>query len=141
MSNDTPSFDPPILRRLRGGLFAVVGLAVLIFCGVWLVQTRSFVRSAQAASGVVVSLNAGGSHPQVRFTTAAGLTLDYPQNGLIFGYAVGDAVPVLYDPNRPRSACINSFAALWGMQMMLALLGAVFVFTGLAVLRRSKFID
>ncbi len=73
-----------------------------------------FLEVAQAVDGQVERLNAGGSHPQVAFTTATGQRISYPQGGMIFGYEPGQPVRVLYDPARLRlEPVLDTFGALW----------------------------
>lgn len=120
--------DNQALRTVKIIVFTVVGLALMVGAVCWAVSTRRFVAQAVAAPGVVIRLNAGGAHPQVRFTTAAGQTIEYPQGGMIWAYRVGDKVKVLYVPENPAgSAVLNRPGALWGFVAMDFLLGAAFV--------------
>ena len=116
------------LRTLKIIVFTVVGVALMVGA-VWRASaTRRFVARAASAAGEVTKLNAGGSHPEVRFTTAAGQVIEYPQGGMISGYRVGDRVEVLYEPESPRSsAVLNRPGALWGFTLTTFLMGAVFV--------------
>jgi hypothetical protein len=41
---------------------------------------------------------------------------------------IGDKVDVLYDPQNPRKASLNSFGALWGFPALLLILGLIFTF-------------
>ena len=129
MSTQLP--PPPegaALRTFKVVLFTGVGVALMAGTLGAAAATRNFVARARSATGQVVRLNAGGSHPQVRFTTAAGEVVDYPQGGMIGGYRVGDAVEVLYDPLAPTSApVLNTTGALWGFHVMTFLMGAGFV--------------
>lgn len=95
-----------------------------------------FVQRAEAGAGSVVKLNAGGSHPQIRFTTRTGEVLEYPQGGMIFGYKAGEAVTVLYDPGNPRDAVVDNVGAIWSTPAFLLLLGLGFVIGGTSALRR-----
>lgn len=124
------------LRRTKYWLFTIVGLSVIAGSAAWAVQVWSFTAAASSAPGVVTRLNAGGSHPQVRFVTAAGEVVEYAQGGLIFGYRVGDEVRVHYDPRRPSEAVIDSFGARWGFVLLGVVMGAAFV--GVAQLARRR---
>ena len=118
----------PALRTLKIIVFTMVGVALMVGAVCWAVSTRRFVARAATAPGVVVKLNAGGSHPEVRFTTATGKIIEYPQGGMIWGYRVGDRVEVLYEPENPAgSAVLNRPGALWGFVAMDFLMGAAFV--------------
>jgi len=54
-------------RILRGLLVLVAGLAALVLAGWLALEQGRFLEVAQRAPGEVVALNAGGSHPQIRF--------------------------------------------------------------------------
>lgn len=117
--------------RLKGGVFAVAGLGVMTGAAFGTVSTHTFVLSAAHAPGVVTQLNAGGSHPEIQFTAASGQVVRYPQGGMISGYRPGEKVSVLYHPSRPNDGpSLDTFGALWGMWIMLFVMGAVFVGAG-----------
>ena len=118
-------------RRVGGSALVCVGLLLLGLAAWRASATRSFVRTAAEAEGTVVALNAGGSHPQIRFATPDGQVVSYPQGGLIFGFRSGDTVRVLFDSANPTgTASIDSFGALWFAPLLLCSLGVLFVATG-----------
>jgi len=106
--------------------------AGLVFAGTaTALSKRSFTRAASVASGVVTRLNAGGSHPEIEFMTTSGTKVTYPQGGLIFGYRPGQQVRVLYDPQDPsKTACVDSFGAMWFVPLMLTGLGVCLLIAG-----------
>jgi len=108
----------------------LIGVGLLVGAGFAGLERHRFVEAAERAQAVVPRLNAGGSHPQIEFTTASGQKVSYALGGLIFGYRPGDRVEVLYLPAEPRKACIDAFGAKWFWPLMLAGLGVFF--TGLA---------
>ncbi|OWP51089.1 DUF3592 domain-containing protein [Pseudomonas nitroreducens] len=133
-----PSVSRPA-EVMRGLLFGVIGLVCLAIVAYEVVDRVQFLRNARVADGQVESLNAGGSHPQVAFTTDGGQRISYPQNGLIFGYQQGQSVRVLYLPERAQaSAIVDDFGALWGMTALLGLLGAAFAGVGLHSLLKRR---
>ena len=87
---------------LRGLLILLVGAGALAGAAWLAVEQGRFLKVAQRAPGEVVALNAGGSHPQIRFEGSTGEAISYPQGGLIWGYREGMQVEVLYDPADPR---------------------------------------
>ena len=139
MSQTTNQNDA--LRQIKFWLFTGIGAAVMIASIVGAVFTRQFVGSAKSAAGVVMQLNAGGSHPQVEFTTDAGEVVSYAQNGMIANYRQGDAVEVLYNPQQPREAAVNNFWALWGFTILEFALGAVFVVMAQVAVRRPDLVS
>lgn len=119
---------------VKGVFSLVAGTALLIATLVLVVRTREFVRTARAAEGTVVSLNAGGSHPQIEFIDNSGARISYAQGGLIFGYRPGERVRVLYRPGDAKSsACIDVFGALFAFPLILGAIGACFLAGGLAL--------
>lgn len=111
--------------------FLIIGLVVIISASLWGIFVYQFISQAAAVQGEVIKLNSGGSHPQIRFTTQEGKEIEYPQNGLIFGYEVGDKVGVLYDQRNPKNASVNTFGALWGFPILILTLGLIFVIVGI----------
>ena len=108
-------------------LFGIIGTLVVIAAVAWGISTRLFVGRAETARGKVVKLNAGGSHPEIKFTAEDGKEIEYAQGGLIFGYRVGDEVTVYYDSQNPRDCVVNSFGALWGFPLLAFVLGVCFI--------------
>lgn len=125
----------PQVSLFKGGVFALLGLALLAAMAINASSRMGFLQSALVADGAVVALNAGGSHPEIAFTDSTGARVSYPQGGLIFGYQVGQPVKVHYQANDPTgSAVVDDFGALWGTAALLGVLGAVFTATGLMTL-------
>lgn len=112
-------------------LFIGIGVIVILATLAWGLLTYQFINQAATTEGEIIKLNAGGSHPEIKFTTQEGKEIDYPQGGLIFGYKAGDKVEVLYDPKNPKRASINTFGALWGFPGLIFVLGLVFVVVAL----------
>jgi hypothetical protein len=112
------------LVQIKAIVFFVVGVGLLIASVVTGIALRGFISRAVSAPGVVSRLNAGGSHPEIEFTTASGEMISYPQGGLIFGYRPGQKVRVLYAEDNPKgTAHVNSFGALWFTPLTLFGLG------------------
>ena len=126
-----PRTENAALRTFKAVVFALVGVGLMVAAGFEAASTRSFLARARPAAGEVTLLRAGGSHPQVRFVTEEGRTVEYAQNGMIGGYRVGDRVTVLYDPRDPAmDPVVNTLGALWGFNVMTFLMGGVFVLAG-----------
>ena len=110
---------------VRGCLVLAVGLAALLLAGWFALEQGRFLQVAQRAPGEVIALNAGGSHPEIRFPGPGGQMISYPEGGLIWGYRQGMRVEVLYDPADPgRGAVIDDPGAIWGMSIFSGLIGA-----------------
>ncbi|MBD0687801.1 MULTISPECIES: DUF3592 domain-containing protein [unclassified Pseudomonas] len=136
MANHPPS---RLGKILRGVLFALIGIGLLSIAVHLTLDRREFLAHAQTADGVVSRLNAGGSHPEIAFTTDSGEKISYPQGGFIFGYRQDQSVRVHYLPERPAgSAIVDDPAALWGTSGLLGCLGLVFAIFGLLEVIRQR---
>jgi hypothetical protein len=117
--------------RIAGPVFMAAGLALLGVAALSARHTFAFVGSASRTEGTVVALNAGGSHPQIRFVTADGTAVSYPQGGLIFGYRPGDRVQVLFHPADPAgTATLDAVGSLWFTALLLGGLGVLCLAAG-----------
>jgi hypothetical protein len=117
---------------MKALLFLSIGVALLLVAGITSIGTLRFLREAAQAEGIVVALNAGGSHPQVRFELPDGRPVSYPQGGWISGYQVGDRVTVRYDAGNPlATARIEAIGSLWAWPIALGFIGAIFTIVGI----------
>jgi hypothetical protein len=136
MANDTPS---RIGQTLLGLLFALIGIGLLGAAFNLALDRREFLARAEMADGIVSHLNAGGSHPEITFTTASGEKISYPQGGFIFGYQKDQPVRVHYLPEQPAgSAIVSDRGALWGTSALLGCIGLVFTLVGLLKATRQR---
>jgi Protein of unknown function (DUF3592) len=127
------------LKALRQILFMGAGVVLVGGSLVSIATVYHFTQTAVAVPGVVTKLNYGGSHPEIKFTMQTGETVEYSQNGFIFGYQPGDAVRVLYQPGEPRSAMVDTFGAKWGFPLMFLVMGLGFA--GMSWLDKRGLID
>lgn len=103
---------------------SIVLLAISAYMGL---ARQTFLSEADIAPGMVISLNAGGAHPQIEFAASDGKTYRYPQGGMIYGYRTGQAVEVLYLQKNPQlTAVISDTGAIWGPAALIALIGLGF---------------
>ena len=136
MANDTPS---RIRTIFLGLLFALIGIGLLGIAVNLTLDRRDFLTRAQTVDGVVSHLNAGGSHPEIAFTTVSGERVSYPQGGFIFGYQKDQPVRVHYLPEQPTaSAIVDAPTALWGTSGVLGFIGLVFTLVGLLKATRQR---
>ena len=125
---------PRILWKAFMGIFAVLGLGMLTGAALMFHSTTNFVARTEAASGVVTDLEyRRGSdgptyYPVIRFRGPTGQDVFF--KGRVGSnparYARGETVTVLYDPETPEKARIDSFFQLWFGPLVLGGLGAVF---------------
>jgi Protein of unknown function (DUF3592) len=127
---------------ILSSIFALVGAAMLIVGGRYFTRRRAFVRGSAIASGIIVALteNRGGDEisyfPEVRFRTASGREVIFQSEMGSSSEAgrIGDTVAVRYRSDQPHMAEIDSFMSLWGLTLLLGVLGVVFLFVGLGIL-------
>jgi len=127
-------------------LFTLIGVAMLIGGVFMFNRTRRFTQRSVATTGTVVELllesrsstSAGrrtvghSYYPLIRFKTKSGQVVEFKSS---FGsnppsYVVGARVPILYDPDNPHRAEINSFMSLWMGVIILLALGGIFTAVG-----------
>ena len=129
--------------------FAVWGLiCIAVGCGflatalrIYLARKR-FLATALAAPGTVVEVRIRGvgrnaeSVPTLEFPLPGGRvqrTESWMGSGFQ-GFAVGQAVPVRYDPADPGRAEVDTFAVLWGLAVLRTGYGVAFLIMGAAAL-------
>ena len=125
-------------KILIGAVVLLLGLGCLAASAIVRSVIGGFVDSAAKAQGTVVELvPAGrGKSPVIRFTTPDGQDVTFRSANASNppDYAVGEAVPVLYDPAAPeRDPRIESLSEVWTPVIVLALMGLIFGGVGLAV--------
>lgn len=143
---------------LRLALWAVVSVSLILLAvgGFLGYRTSRFRQSAATASGTVIELVERVSHsdegtsvvyaPRVQFRTSAGeeriFLSDTGSNPPAF--APGDPVEVLYNPDHPADARLNTFWQLWLGPVICVGIGIVFLvfatgfFILLAFLNRQR---
>lgn len=123
-------------------IFALVGAAMLIAAGRQYTRRRVFLRNSATASGIVVALTQNRDRdeisyfPKVKFQTPLGRQVTFQSEMGISSEAkqIGEAVAVRYRPDQPYLAEIDAFTPLWGLTLLFAGLGVVFLFVGLGIL-------
>jgi Protein of unknown function (DUF3592) len=111
-------------KNPKSFFFFLIGIVIVGGSLAWFHNQKKFIDNALSAPGVVVATKHGSSHPTVKFKAASGEDVEYPQNGLVFDYKIGDQVEVFYAKDNPRNAEINTWGAIWGFP-------AIGVFAGL----------
>lgn len=122
-------------------VFTACGCGLLLGGWFWYQDSRSFVDSAMVTGGTVVSFDLSTSsksrvyRPVVRFRDRQGKEIEFTSASGSYppDYEEGDAVEVLYLPNKPHEAEISAWFPLWGGATILGGLGAVFSLIGLTL--------
>ena len=129
---------------ILSSIFALVGGAMLIVAGRQFTRRRTFIRYSAIASGTIVALTENRERdeisyfPKVKFQTISGLdvTFESEMGTTLETLRVGDTVAVRYRADQPYAAEIDSFMSLWGLTLLVAVLGTVFLFVGFGILGR-----
>jgi hypothetical protein len=121
------------------GVFLAAGLALLTGSGYSLVHTRAAIARAVPADGTVVDLIASADadgdtmyYPRVRFRTRTGDMQEFTGGvgSKPAAFDVDEGVKVLYDPERPGDARIDTFFQLWFLPLLLGGMGIIFAGIG-----------
>ena len=113
-----------------------VGLILLGTAFFLWTRTKEFVAGARPARATVVRLvsdSEGAVAPVIKFTASNGDVIE-KHDGMYSTppeYEVGNVVDILYDPNHPQSARIARTTSLYFAPILLAVLGVIFMGTGL----------
>jgi len=122
--------------RLIPPLFLAIGLVAWSLAAYLYTNTRELVAQGEHARGVVVALNRDRStyFPVVAFKTEDGTQIEFiGKTGTSWSrFIKGQPIDVIYRPEDPRDAKINTFLDLWGPALFLTPFGAIFSFFGLA---------
>ena len=136
------------MNRIVGVVLVVVAAGLLFFG--WRVYQgkQEFLKQAHLASGVVIELKykppfssgTGSYAPVVTYKTTEGRDVTFV-NGVSANppsYDKGDKVEVVYDPDKPEQAEINSALGLWLVPGILGGLGGTCLLFGLVLLRPRR---
>jgi hypothetical protein len=136
-----------IVVYLFVGLVCVVGPGLLLLAAVTGVERALFLHSAATAEGAIIALRetttAGrtrkSSFPIFQFKAANGKSITVTSNIAESSWRLGGPVRVLYQPDRPENAHIDSFAQLWMLPVVVGVVGAAFsTIPVLSLIRRFR---
>lgn len=135
MANDTPSRIGTILLGL---LFALIGIGLLGIAVNLTLDRRDFLARAQTADGIVSRLNAGGSHPEIAFTTGKGEKFPTPRVASSSAMSRGSRCEFIICPSsRPPTPRRGSRCTV-GTPVMLGAMGLFFTLVGLLKATRQR---
>jgi hypothetical protein len=123
-------------------VFTLVGVGMLVGAFLTYRSTNSFLEEAAKAEGTVVELvqsrssNSTTYKPTVQFTDQNGRAIEFVSSSGSNppSYSKGEKVEVLYLPTDPQNAKIRGFFSLWGLSVILGLLGGVFFLIGICIM-------
>lgn len=119
-------------------LFALLGAALLVGAIFSYQNTVTFLDEAREVPGTVTDLvysrssNSSSYYPVVSFVGASGQVIEFRSSSGTnpASYRVGEPVSVLYTAGQPDSARIHDFFSLWGVSLILGIIGGVFFLAG-----------
>jgi len=121
-----------------GSMCGLVGAGFLANA-LWIyAKRRKFLAGAATAEGTVVEVRVRGigrsavSVSVFEFRTATGETqrAESLMGSGLQGFRVGEVVAVRYDPTAPHRAEVDSFTVLWGLALLRAGFGGLFLLMG-----------
>jgi uncharacterized protein DUF3592 len=133
------------VRIIVGAVFAPVGLILLGVAAALAVSSAGFASTADRAKGTVVDLayRNGAAYPYVTYVSPSDrreYTFGESTGSWPPAYAIGERVPVVYDPDHPGHAHIDSWANKFLGPTICGGLGVVFTTIGalLLILERRR---
>jgi hypothetical protein len=123
-------------------LCLIAAVVCLSIASVSYFRSRAFARAASRAQGTVIRVEEKRGHEglvtfvsifQFRDTSGTLHTVRDSISASPALHAVGDSVSVLYHRTSPDAARIDSFMSLWGLSMVMAILGAAALLISLVV--------
>jgi len=133
------------MKKLRWlvHLFTLIGLGLLTGAFFTYRSTAEFIDTASTAEGEVIDLvrssstsSSGSSgstyRPVVTYLDQHGKTVEFISTAGSNppSYRRGERVKVFYSQDNPQAAKIDGFFSLWGMSMIMGLIGSVFTLFG-----------
>ncbi len=131
----------PKSMALRIGLtFAVIGLVAVVIGILWIRSTKERLKTMINHTGTVVEKSrverpgeTATFYPVVEFKTQTGdvFRFEGKTSGAEHEYKIGEQIEILYDPQDPKGAMINSWKELWLPPIVLMLIGGGVMLAGI----------
>ena len=132
-----------------GYYFIVVGAMISLFASWAFFSRLRLMFVAERVQGTIVGfdqrLRTVGDrkrvyyHPTIEFETTTGGSIEFTYGGgsTTQRGAIGDGIPVLYDPGVPEKATVNSFMGTWAGPLAAAILGGSCLYAGIDIVTGS----
>ncbi len=119
-------------------LFSLLGAALLVGAIFSYQNTVAFLDEALEVPGMVTDLvysrssDSSSYYPVVKFEDTSGQVVEFQSSSGSnpASYSVGEQVSVFYTAGQPESARINGFFSLWGLSLILGIIGGAFFLVG-----------
>ena len=135
-----PKPMPKSMALMIGLTFAVIGLVALVIGILWIRSTKERLKTMINHTGTVVEKvrverpgETANFYPVVEFKTQTGEVFRFEgkTSGTEYEYKIGEQIEILYDPQDPKGAMINSWKELWLPPIALMLIGGGVMLVGL----------
>jgi hypothetical protein len=136
-----PLTSAEMSQEMKGvGVLILIGLGLLLGGGCFLLWSLSVALGGEETIGVIVDYKRRMSRNGDLYAPVVGYEADgqyYEMTSSMAtswkAYEIGDEVSVLYSPDDPGSATINSFTSMWLLPMLLCGGGLAFTLGGLGL--------
>jgi len=131
---------PKSMALMIGLTFAVIGLVALMIGILWIRSTKERMKTMINHTGTVVEMirverpgETATFYPVIEFKTQTGEVFRFegktsgPENE----YKIGEQVEILYEPQDPQGAMINSWKELWFPSIALMIIGGGIMLSGI----------
>ncbi|MGB3208961.1 MAG: DUF3592 domain-containing protein [Crinalium sp.] len=125
----------------KASIAIIVGIGLILFSLFGFKYTIQFIRRASSAKGIIIDLRREidkdsevSYYPVFKYETQQEIIIQ-KTSGIGTNrtpYYIGQKVNVLYNPNNPNEAAINSFLDLWLTPIVSGFFGILLVVIGLA---------
>lgn len=122
--------------RIIPPLFLAIGIGAWSLSAYLYTNVRQLLAEGEHARGTVTALSRSGSayFPVVAFKTAEGTQIEFvgKSGSSSPTFVKGQQVEVIYRPENPNNAKINTFLDLWAPPLFLTIFGTIFSVIGFA---------
>ncbi len=126
--------DPDLIPKIGKYVFAVIGIGLLIGSFFIYRSVNKFVKVSMMTTGKVIAVETEKktSYPVVEFQTPEGKVIEFRSDygGNPSPFKEGEIVKVLYSPESPEEAKIDTFMGLWLGLLIVGPLGILFFVIG-----------
>ncbi|OAT47261.1 hypothetical protein M997_1790 [Proteus hauseri ATCC 700826] len=131
-------------------IFSLIGAGIIIIALFVIKSELYLITNGIETTGVVIDISIDRSSnnketyfPIIQFNTEKNVETTFRSTTGSSGYrnSIGNEVPIIYLPNNPQKASINSFFSLYGPGLILTIFGLIFTSIGLiplVIIRRKN---
>lgn len=126
------SMEENRLKSIIGIIFIIIGIIIIVIGVYFLIANLNFVNKSIAAKGTIsenyIKFDANGK--QVKVTSGY---IDF-----IIKFAKNPEVNMVYNPENPENAKVDSFNSLWAIPGCIVIIGLIIIFIGVYSLIKDE---